>query len=217
MLIAQLDSSLDRSGSITLGGGGGEVFLIAATNRPDMLDAALLRPGRLDQRCYLGPPETKADTLLALKALTRKFEMSEDVDLEEIAGMINDSGIVYTGADMFALCSDAMILGVETHIAAMLAKEMSGSGSGGASSTVTTEDGKADQSQQDTEGDAASGEVVVTREKTIDADTTTSSSSSSSVKVTMAHFKASLAKLTPSVTPAEFEQYKQLRESINGK
>lgn len=92
------------------GSSSGDIFIIGATNRPDLLDAALLRPGRFDRLCYLGIPSTRAEQLFALKALTRKFSMSADVDLD---ALLEPLDFLYTGADFFALCSDAMMFAVE--------------------------------------------------------------------------------------------------------
>lgn len=88
----------------------GLVFIIGATNRPDLLDPALLRPGRFDRLCYLGIPSSKKEQLCAVQALTRKFKLDDDVVLESI---IEPLDFVYTGADFFALCSDAMMNAVE--------------------------------------------------------------------------------------------------------
>jgi len=104
-IVSQLLAELD--GMSSSDGGGGEVFVIGATNRPDLLDPALLRPGRFDRMLYLSVSETHADQLNILQALTRKFTLDEDVgDLSVIA---KQCPFNLTGADFYALCSDAML------------------------------------------------------------------------------------------------------------
>lgn len=66
-LLAELDGMSDG------GDGGGGVFVIGATNRPDLLDAALLRPGRFDKMLYLGVSDTHEKQLTIMEALTRKY------------------------------------------------------------------------------------------------------------------------------------------------
>ena len=95
----------------------GEIFIIAATNRPDLLDASLLRPKRLDKQIYLGIPEKQTDKLKIIKALTRKFTFNEtekikkgDV-LREVSG--NKNIELFTGADLYALCCDAMMVSLK--------------------------------------------------------------------------------------------------------
>nr|XP_022334212.1 peroxisome assembly factor 2-like isoform X2 [Crassostrea virginica] len=83
-----------------------DVFVIGATNRPDLLDSALLRPGRFDKMLYLGIPEDKSSKLNVIKALTRKFHLEADVDLDTLAEKCPSN---LTGADYYALCSDAML------------------------------------------------------------------------------------------------------------
>ncbi|BEP17149.1 CDC48 family AAA ATPase [Pyrofollis japonicus] len=83
------------------------VVVIAATNRPDILDPALLRPGRFDRLIYVPPPDKKA-RLEILKIHTRKMPLAEDVDLEAIAEKTEG----YTGADLEALCREAAMLAV---------------------------------------------------------------------------------------------------------
>jgi peroxin-6 len=65
-LLAELDGMSDGED------GGGGVFVIGATNRPDLLDAALLRPGRFDKMLYLGVSDTHEKQLTIMEALTRK-------------------------------------------------------------------------------------------------------------------------------------------------
>jgi len=67
-LLAELDGMSNGDD-----GNGGDVFVIGATNRPDLLDQALLRPGRFDKMLYLGVSDTHEKQLTILEALTRKY------------------------------------------------------------------------------------------------------------------------------------------------
>ncbi|GAA97207.1 uncharacterized protein L969DRAFT_43069 [Mixia osmundae IAM 14324] len=98
-LLAELDGMAD-------GKGGSDVFVVGATNRPDLLDPALLRPGRFDRMLYLGVSDTHDAQLKIIQALTRKFKLHPDTDLQRIA---ESCPFNYTGADFYALCSDAML------------------------------------------------------------------------------------------------------------
>ncbi|CAR26874.1 hypothetical protein ZYGR_0I01460 [Zygosaccharomyces rouxii] len=100
-IVSQLLAELDGMGT-----GGEGVFVIGATNRPDLLDEALLRPGRFDKLLYLGISDTNEKQLNILTALTRKFTLAPDVDLAHLA---EKCPFNYTGADFYALCSDAML------------------------------------------------------------------------------------------------------------
>lgn len=70
-IVSQLLAELDGMSNGEEGGGG--VFVIGATNRPDLLDQALLRPGRFDKMLYLGISDTHDKQLKILEALTRKY------------------------------------------------------------------------------------------------------------------------------------------------
>ena len=61
------------------------VVVLAASSRPDLLDAALLRPGRLDRLIFCGLPSPE-DRLAILRALSRKLSLAPDVDLPALAG-----------------------------------------------------------------------------------------------------------------------------------
>merc|ERR1719198_1689559 len=71
------------------------VFVIAATNRPDMLDSAVMRPGRLDQLVYLPLPDLES-RLAIIKACTRKSPLAKDISLDEIAERTEG----FSGADL---------------------------------------------------------------------------------------------------------------------
>lgn len=81
-----------------------DLFIIGASNRPDLIDPALLRPGRFDKLLYVGVNSEASYRERVLKALTRKFKLHEDVSLCEIALKCPPN---FTGADMYALCADA--------------------------------------------------------------------------------------------------------------
>jgi transitional endoplasmic reticulum ATPase len=81
------------------------VVVVAATNRPDLLDPALLRPGRFDKLIYVPPPDLKA-RIEIFKVHTRKLPLAEDVNLEELARRTDG----YTGADIAAVCKEAAML-----------------------------------------------------------------------------------------------------------
>jgi len=87
------------------------VVVIAATNRPDILDPALLRPGRFDKLIYVPPPDTQS-RLEILKIHTRKMPLAEDVDLYEIAQKTEG----YSGADLEALVREAAMRALKESI-----------------------------------------------------------------------------------------------------
>ncbi|MEM1526106.1 MAG: CDC48 family AAA ATPase [Ignisphaera sp.] len=87
------------------------VVVIGATNRPDLLDPALLRPGRFDRVIYVPPPDVKARYEI-LKIHTKKIPLSEDVDLLEMAKITEG----YSGADLEALVREAVMLALREDI-----------------------------------------------------------------------------------------------------
>ncbi len=83
------------------------VILVAATNRPDVLDPALLRPGRFDRRITVGRPDVKGrEKILKVHAANKTFE--EDIDFETIAKLTPG----FTGADLANLMNESALLAV---------------------------------------------------------------------------------------------------------
>jgi transitional endoplasmic reticulum ATPase len=80
------------------------VFIIAATNRPDIVDPALLRPGRFDKLLLIPIPDEKS-RLKILEVHTRDMPL-QDVDLKEIVGRLEG----YVGADIQNLCREAALI-----------------------------------------------------------------------------------------------------------
>ncbi|XP_041839160.1 peroxisome assembly factor 2 isoform X2 [Melanotaenia boesemani] len=103
-LLAELDTLHSSAG----------VFVIGATNRPDLLDQSLLRPGRFDKLVYVGISEDRVAQLQVLQAVLRKFQLDPAVDLQEV---VDRCPARMTGADLYALCSDAMTSAIKRKIA----------------------------------------------------------------------------------------------------
>jgi len=82
-----------------------QVVIIAATNRPDIVDSALLRPGRFDRFVLIPPPDQKA-RLKILQIFTKEMPLGKDVDLKLIAKDIEG----FSGADIESLCREAGML-----------------------------------------------------------------------------------------------------------
>ncbi len=82
-----------------------DISVIAATNRPDIIDPALLRPGRFDRHVEVGLPDEKS-RLEIFKVHTKDMPLADDVDLEELARKTEG----YVGADIEAVCREAVML-----------------------------------------------------------------------------------------------------------
>src|ERR687890_1584038 len=104
-LISQLLTELDGLEILT------NVIVIGATNRPDIIDPALLRPGRFDRLLYV-PPPGRDSRIQIIKIHTKKKHLAEDVNIDQLAD--NTEG--YTGADIASLSSAAVMLALREHI-----------------------------------------------------------------------------------------------------
>ncbi len=81
------------------------IVVIGSTNRPDLVDPALIRPGRFDRLVLISAPDKKS-RLEILKIHTQKMSLAKDVDLEEIAKETES----YSGSDLASLCREAAML-----------------------------------------------------------------------------------------------------------
>lgn len=94
------------------------VYVLAATSRPDLIDSALLRPGRLDKSVICDMPNYE-DRLDILKSITTKMDLADDVQLEEIAEKTNG----FSGADMQGLGYNAYLKAVHVRLEELEAKD----------------------------------------------------------------------------------------------
>jgi len=89
------------------------ITVIAATNRPDIIDPALLRPGRIDRLIYVTPPD-KDSRYEIFRVHTSKTPLDSDVDLDALAEDTDG----FTGADIASVCNEATMLAIREHVSA---------------------------------------------------------------------------------------------------
>jgi len=106
-VINQILTEMDGMGSKK------NVFIIGATNRPDIIDPAVLRPGRLDQLIYIPLPDLPS-RMAILKSVLRKSPVAKDVDLEFMAQHTHG----YSGADLTEICQRAAKIAIRQSIEA---------------------------------------------------------------------------------------------------
>jgi len=87
--------------------------VIAATNRPDILDPALIRPGRID-RMLLVPPPDEIGRLEILKIFTKDMPLANNIDLDVLNKILNG----FSGADIETLCREAGMIALRENIRA---------------------------------------------------------------------------------------------------
>jgi transitional endoplasmic reticulum ATPase len=95
-----------------------DVIIVAATNRPDMVDPALLRPGRFDRLIYIKPPE-KVSREKIFEIHTRGKPLTEDVKLSELADLTEG----YVGADIGSICREAAMLALRAIVTPGIARK----------------------------------------------------------------------------------------------
>ncbi len=95
-----------------------DVVVIAATNRPDLIDPALLRPGRIERHVYIPPPDKEARKEI-FRIHLRGKPLAEDVNIEELAEKTEG----YTGADIEAVCREAAMLAIREAVKPGMSRE----------------------------------------------------------------------------------------------
>jgi len=93
------------------------VFIVGATNRPEILDDALMRPGRLDQLVYIPLPD-EASRLSIIKACLNKSPIDPDLDLQKLAKKTEG----FSGADLTEVCQQAAKMAIRQCIMADIQK-----------------------------------------------------------------------------------------------
>jgi SpoVK/Ycf46/Vps4 family AAA+-type ATPase len=116
------------------------VVVVAATNRPGALDAALLRPGRLDVHVYVGPPADAAERLAALEVHARGLPLAADADLRLVAERTGR----FTGAELAALCREAAMGALRERFSAARRR---------AGAAAASREGKEEEEEEEEEAD----------------------------------------------------------------
>jgi ribosome biogenesis ATPase len=183
-LLTELDGMQSRS----------QVYIIAATNRPDMIDAAMLRPGRLDKTLYVDLP-TALERFEILKTLTKKTPLRSDVDLKEIGTSEFCDG--FSGADLAALVREAAVAALRESFLYRPGGVLGDSGgvvptNSNSDTPPSTATSSKSMSASSSDGDA-SGKVA------------------EDVWVTPAHFKVAFTRMAPSVSKRDRRKYELLK------
>merc|ERR1712227_724281 len=111
-VINQILTEMDGMGSKK------NVFIIGATNRPDIIDSAILRPGRLDQLIYIPLPD-EASRISILGAALRKTPVAKDVGIAYLAKLTKG----FSGADLTEICQRAVKLAIRENIEQEIKRE----------------------------------------------------------------------------------------------
>ena len=104
-VISQLLTEIDGIASLQ------DIVILAATNRPDIVDPAVLRPGRFDRLIYVPEPDEKGRQRI-FEIHTKGMPLAKDVDLKELARMTKG----YSGADIESLCREAAMIAIRRDI-----------------------------------------------------------------------------------------------------
>eukprot|EP01106_Pelomyxa_sp_JSP_P005729 TRINITY_DN190_c0_g2_i11.p2 TRINITY_DN190_c0_g2~~TRINITY_DN190_c0_g2_i11.p2 ORF type:complete len:198 (-),score=50.09 TRINITY_DN190_c0_g2_i11:91-684(-) len=174
------------------------VFIIGATNRPDILDPALLRPGRLDQLIYIPLPDLPS-RLSILKAVLRKSPVAPDVDLEYLAKITPG----FSGADLTEICQRACKLAIRQAIDQLYQREREEADRKAAAAAAAPPPAPASAA---TAPPAAPGDSTMTDAAVPEADPVP--------YITRAHFEESMKSARRSVSDADLRKYEMFAQTL---
>lgn len=189
-----------------------QIFLIGATNRPDIIDPAILRPGRFDKILYVGFPnaEDRSEILRTLSKNKTEPPIAADFDLSSVAR--DPRAQNYTGADLAALLREASVVALKAQIEFRLAQQSLQSLPGQSTfgqllpgqSKFESEIQKSKQNQNTGQSNFESTNFESENRKSIDSD-------SKSREIRGEHFDRAFEIVKPSVSDEERKKYEILR------
>ncbi|KAI9199853.1 P-loop containing nucleoside triphosphate hydrolase protein [Polychytrium aggregatum] len=192
-LLTQMDGAEGLSG----------VYVLAATSRPEMIDPALLRPGRLDKTVFCNLPDEQ-ERLSILKAVCKKLHLHPSVDLESLGSRTDG----FTGADLQALVYNAHLESVHTVLDAIqVSKDDRAAGPDTDGSKFLRSD---EASGDETATQLASIRANMGQRMGSTASKGTKPESMTKVYVTMAHLNSALATTRPSLEPREVNRLQRI-------
>ena len=181
-----------------------DVYVIGATNRPDLLEPALLRPGRFDRKIYISLCSDVASKEAILKAATRKFILSADVSLEDVANSLPE---LMSGADVTAVCRTAYSSALERMLkqigrAAMIEEKRVG---------PSNDEEYEDQREEEFDVDLDDPDVCNVISSYIDS----LPAEDILVQVNTEDFLSAAANTKPSITMTELHEYEKLEKAFD--
>nr|XP_019010198.1 uncharacterized protein I206_04666 [Kwoniella pini CBS 10737]OCF48979.1 hypothetical protein I206_04666 [Kwoniella pini CBS 10737] len=193
-IVSQLLAELDGMSNSDVNSNS-QIFVLGATNRPDLLDSSLLRPGRFDKMLYLSIPSTNKEQLDILNSLTRKFNLDENLKLNFENLIIEKLNFNYTGADLYSLCSDS-ILNSMIRISNNINEKVI---------QINRENQKDENEKNGNKTKEINVEYYLSKIAT---------SEEIKVKVTYEDFEIALKKLKPSVSEEELKHYERVQREF---
>eukprot|EP01124_Arcella_intermedia_P015039 TRINITY_DN21589_c0_g1_i1.p1 TRINITY_DN21589_c0_g1~~TRINITY_DN21589_c0_g1_i1.p1 ORF type:complete len:1107 (+),score=250.39 TRINITY_DN21589_c0_g1_i1:473-3322(+) len=181
------------------------VYVVAATSRPDLIDPALLRPGRLDKSIYIGIP-TKEELKDILAVQTKNLNLGSDVDLDVLSGICEN----FTGADTQALLYNAQLESIHDQLSYNFEKEDKDDQQLEQVSVISLGDNYLSQEKK---SDFIK-QINITKNNVFsqlpDSKTPPKEPKSQGTEIHLIHFKKALSTFVPSLSESERSRYESL-------